>query len=816
MRPRLITAFLTTMMLCVGKSHAQLVINELMQSNIDCVMDDLKEYPDSWVELYNATNAEVNLKDYKIGKTSNEDNAWKLPNKVVGAGQHILVYCDTEAMELHTDFRLESGKGMDIYLFKGGTVVDKVTGLAKQPAPNIAYGRETDGSSVWGYQLVPTPQAGNAGKVCGKDHILGEPVFSEKGYVTEKKRSMSLTLALPEGSPEGTVIRYTTDGSEPTLTNGTVYTAPISFKTTKVIRAKLFCEGWLSPRSTTHSYIVHGRKITLPVISICMDQKHLYDKETGIFECNQESTSDNNWRRPLNIEFFFGDNQESDLNQLCETHITGFTSRSLPKKSMAIHTHKRFGKRHFEYEFFPDQKPGITDFKSLVLRNAGQDFNSLYMRDAIIQRTMGRYTDIDWQAWRPAIVYLNGAYHGMLNIRERANGNNIYSNYNGLEDIDLVEGEGIELKEGTLDNFRQFSALYKEKGHTLAEYAEYMDWEEYINLMVMNLYFNNLDFSGNNSVLWRPRADGGKWRWIAKDTDWGLGLRGVSPQYNTIEWIYNPDYDSGKAWANKPERTRLFRHIMEDEDFRKALIERCCIYMGDFLNERGVSDVWEPMYDLIKYEYPFYRESVNTEWWSDYSKELDDTHEWLAKRTSCFYSMLGEWYKLGEPVPLTINKKHPLSDAVTINFNGIDLHYPTFDGMFFANHRIKLKAKPEEGGEEVIGWRVFLMDAKGSVDLREKEGKVCSFNVAPSCKKIAVEAILDDFDTSESLMWNWIRTSDEIVVFNVPQDMSVRLYDTKGQLLFRASATTGTEIHIPVTKGILYILKVGLDTIKLK
>jgi len=31
----------------------KLVINELMQSNIDCIMDDLNEFPDSWVELYN-------------------------------------------------------------------------------------------------------------------------------------------------------------------------------------------------------------------------------------------------------------------------------------------------------------------------------------------------------------------------------------------------------------------------------------------------------------------------------------------------------------------------------------------------------------------------------------------------------------------------------------------------------------------------------------------------------------------------------------------------------------------------------------------
>jgi hypothetical protein len=54
----------------------------------------------------------------------------------------------------------------------------------------------------------------------------------------------------------------------------------------------------------------------------------------------------------------------------------------------------------------------------------------------------------------------------MLNIRERANENNIITHYDGLEDIDLIENE--ELKEGTIDNFNAFKKFCEEHGHTLA------------------------------------------------------------------------------------------------------------------------------------------------------------------------------------------------------------------------------------------------------------------------------------------------------------------------------------------------------------
>ena len=213
------------------------------------------------------------------------------------------------------------------------------------------------------------------------------------------------------------------------------------------------------------------------------------------------------------------------------------------------------------------------------MRNAGNDFEYLYLRDALIQRMMGRHADLDYQPYRPAIFMLNGEYKGMLNIRSRSNEDYIYTFYDGLEDIDLIENNW-ELKAGTVDSFNAFQSFIKGTDHTFAEYEQLMDIREYANLMAMNLFYDNKDFPGNNIVCWRPSAEGGRWRWIAKDTDFGLGLYGAPYNYKTFDWFYTPGYDSSHDWANKPDHTRLFRRLMDIPEFKTLFADICAPYIS--------------------------------------------------------------------------------------------------------------------------------------------------------------------------------------------------------------------------------------------
>ena len=721
-------------------ANAHLRINEVMQSNVHGIMDDLNDFPDSWVELYNDGSQAVNLADYALSVKDKASKAYKLPSQTVNPGEFVLIYCDKVGDGFHADFRVDSGKG-DLYLWNNDEKLESLS-LKKMPAPDIAYGRLNETSDEWGYQAVATPGTANCNRLV-KD-ILSEPVFSVPGGIISGP--VTLTLSLPSDAPSQAVIRYTLDGAHPTE-ESPIYTGSINISDNQTVRAAIFADGYMTPLPTTHSYIFHPRKQTLPIVSLVGDPSYFYDDKIGILVDGSYSSDKENfqyeWRRPINIEYFEVDGK-TPINQVIETRLKGYSSRSNPLRSMVIYANKRFVTKRLDYEFFPEQKPGLTDFKSIELRDAGQDFNHAYMRDAVIQEATGKYTNLSYSACSPAIVYLNGVYMGVLNIRERCNEDNIYTNYDGLEDVDVIS-DWWEVDEGSDDTFKVFKKFYNTPGHTYEEYQEYMYTDQFADLMMSATVFAGIDFPNGNIVMWRPTADDGKWGWIIKDKDISLGIWGMPYDMNYLEWLYDPNY-SDIYWGNSESGTLLFRNLMETPEFKEEFIDRMAIAMGDYLHPNCINEIIDNNYDKVASEFVYHRELYPAE--NTFDTSVQNMKTWYEKRVPYAYDMMKDFFNIGTPVELKIDMGE-MQNSVNMTLNNIPVYTGKFDGKWFAGRRLALNATDPSGVEEVKSWRVIT-----TTDGVQKEttypGATLDISF-PSADSVLIESVTDPAGIDEIL-----------------------------------------------------------------
>ena len=498
-------------------SFAQVHINEIMISNIDGLMVDY-DYPDSWIEVFNSSDVDIDLKGYSV-KHVDEDGEviYTIPvSAIVPQHGFIVILCDKVNDGLHTPFRLDADGGTLTLVAPNGEEVSKMEYPAML-APQVGYARTTDGGSDWQWEKDATPGKSNTGVFC--DELLPNPVFS----ITGKIMSSSETLTISNPASGRAKLLVTLNGEEPTPTNAQVYDSECSLiiDKTMVVRAKLVSDNALSPRSVTQSYIFHPRATHHPIISIVTDSIHYYNEESGIFSSaktfNGKFNYAQDWRRPANFEFFTTTGQKAVFNQLGETAVGGNSTRSRRQKSLKCYSKKRFGTKHFDATFW-DTKPNVTKLKSFVIRNAGNNFSRGRINDGFIQTLFGhRITNLDWQAYTPCIGYINGQYNGIYGLRERSNDDYIWANYDKEDNIEIVASYLEKLARGT--SFVDFIKVWSNPNVTFEELDPLMDIDEFLNHFCLEAFSGNRDYVVNNINMWRPKKEGGKWRWITKDVD---------------------------------------------------------------------------------------------------------------------------------------------------------------------------------------------------------------------------------------------------------------------------------------------------------
>jgi len=595
---------------------------------------------------------------------------------------------DIQKNSLHTDFKLSS-EGESLYVFESdGSILDSFQ--YPMALPNISYGRLTDGSDSWVVFNSPTPGYANAG-----EHYLGIDTSSIQFSHASGIYSEPFYLSLNGGDN----IRYTVDNSEPDG-NSLKYIYPFRIDENTHVRARNFKNGFIGNTAVT-DYLL-GISHDLPVISLNTESKNLWDVNQGMYVLGSQHENSfpyfganfwEDWEYPFYINYF-DKNGQAVFEAGAGGKIFGGWSRAFDQKSFSLFARSEYGTKSFDFPFFKNRP--YSSFESIILRNAGNDWEYATLRDAVMTQLMLN-SNIDVQAYQPVVAYLNGSYWGIYNFREKINEHYIASLHHlEAEDIDLIELNG-EAKHGSNEEYLALRDFIEDKALTTKANYNYViskiDEQNFIQYQVAQIYYNNTDWPGNNIRCWK--SDDTKWRWIMYDTDFGLNLYNTSGHSNnTLNFALETN---GPQWPNPPWSTLFLRKLVSNTTFKNNFINGFADAMNSVFLPQHANAFVDVIVSEIQDEVPDHRSRWNLSSYSSWLQDLNRIKTFFNLRPGYMRNHIKSRFSI--PATYRVNTEIRGSGMGVIRLNSLLIETSIWSGIYFHAIPIQLSAYPKPGFE---------------------------------------------------------------------------------------------------------------------
>lgn len=706
----LISCLIFNSLLLIQESNAQVVINEICSKNDSVVKDNFGEYSD-FIELYNASNLPYDLSNHYLSDKKNDLKKWQFPNVKVPAKGFLLIFASNRNLRdsvLHSNFKIaQNGENISLSDSFGNPI-----NLIEMPflLPNHSFGRQTDGDSTWVIFTEPSPDSSNNNKNFELDYSHLAPFFSQNSGFYPNQIAVEIISNL-----DNATIRYTLDGSEPT-DSSSIYSSSLEIDTTTVLKARTFASNFESKTRTASFFIQEN--VSLPVFSISTNSNLLFQPDSGIymFGANADSVfpfyGANFWQEkeiPIYIEYF-DENKNLAFAQQADLEIHGGRSaRTKAMRPFRILAKNKYGEGFFNYPLFPSKN--INQYKRFVLRNSGSDFNKTHFRDAIINQELINKTHIDANAYEPVLVFINGKFWGIYNLREKLDKYYLKSNYNLDENnVDLLEKDTM-IVEGNFNDFNVLFDFVKTKDLSTKENFDFVesqiDLENFMDYFIAETYFNNFDWPLNNIKYWKEKSPKGKWRYLFFDLDVSLGHHGWSnyDKDNLGRILTIPDSLSKHAF--------IFNELLKNQDFKNNFINR----YADLMNTLFLAENWENAIrktkSKIEPEMQRHLNQWNTKSFQSWENEIENRAiPFVLNRPEFARNFIEQNFNLQNQVNLRLDIYPPNAGKIHLNTLEID-NFP-WNGIYFNGVPVKVSI------EQNPGYRFKYWESKSGEIYRNK------------------------------------------------------------------------------------------------
>jgi uncharacterized repeat protein (TIGR02543 family) len=504
---------------------------------------------------------------------------------------------------------------------------------------------------------------------------------------------------------------------------------------------------------TRGSYLIGAnfQNRTLPIVSLITNPDNLFGFTSGIYVPGKyyadspegygdnkwgkpyanyfQSNSDQAWERPVFFELFEPAQNRASVELVLGATPYGGSTRVLPQKALQLLARaKEYGSNQIDCALFP-QEPA-TAYKRVLLRNSGDDWYgpgsagvATMMKDAVFQ-ALAKEMSFAVMAYRPTVVYINGEYWGLHNLRESFDKHYFATRY-GLDpdNIDLLKQEEdssdatkvvITNDGGDVNTDEEYRSLLAWVGaHALSDDANFrqfqtqVDVTNYTDYVIAETFYANTDWPQNNCGFWRAHTNqtaaagaygDTRWRWMLSDLD-----RAGEQGYDFDMFAYLSD--DARTAVN--QSAFLINELWKNAAYRSYFVSRYERLLNTLFRPERTSRLIAQAANILAPE----METHFRRWGRPYTQEqwrqaVDAALiRFTSERHAVSWGQISAKFGLGGSGVLEVRNAGGDGTGGRFRVDGMDIEETTpgvtnrasWSGTFFQNRPIVLEALPDPG-----------------------------------------------------------------------------------------------------------------------
>lgn len=779
-------------------AHSQVVINEYSSANLSSILDDYGKSED-WVELYNSGSSPVNLSGYYLSDDTLQATKWQIPaGTTISANGHLRFWCSgrntSNGTNFHTNFKFTQTKNnAEVITISdaGGTIIDKT--IIKKTKLGHSRGRSTDGASTWA--IFTSPSCGSSNTSTPFTSYAEKPVMD----IAPGFYSGPVTVTITNTEPSANVMRYTTDGTEPTAVSP-LYSGPVTINSTQVLKAVTFSNdaSILSGFIEFNTYFINETH-TIPVVSVSGTEL-------------ETLANGDNTLRPHGAFEYFDKTGIRKAKSYGEYNSHGQDSWANDQRSIDFVARDEIGySKAIKEKLFT--LSNRTEFQRVILRAAGDDNypaahrpeneGSAHLRDAFFQNLCKENgLNLDVRTAEKCVVYIDGIYWGVYDLREIPDDHdytehyynqdkynlqyiltwgNTWAEYGGNQALD----DWNSLKSYILNNDMSVSANYN-------YVTSQLDVTSLADYVIVHALSNSSDWLNYNTGWWRglnPNGGHKKWGYILWDNDasfafyinyTGIADTSASADLCNVEALVDP-------WSDPEQHITVLNKLMQNPGFKQYYVMRyndllntafSCDYILAYLD--STKNVIDP--EMTRHAQRWF--GTYSEWQANYNR----LRHFIERRCGTNPDMnMTNCYGLTGPYDVIYDVSPANSGSLQVN--SLTVNSLPWTSSYYGGLDIKLKAIPDSAhafqnwSANVLTFASPLIDS-ATINLNANDSVIAHFNLINSIPEL-------NNNVFNAMVYPNVFSESAKIVFSLPE---------KNRVSIKLRSITGKEL-MNITNG---------------